>query len=70
MRYFVLILISSINLYSQEMVEKDSLWTTRGNVAVLLNQTGFSDWVGGGTNNFSGTLKFDYEWEFKDKVWD
>ena len=70
MRYFVLILISSINLYSQEMVEKDSLWTTRGNVAVLLNQTGFSDWVGGGTNNFSGTLKFDYEWEFKDKGWD
>ena len=56
MRYFVLILISSINLYSQEIVEKDSLWTTRGNVAVLLNQTGFSDWVGGGTNNFSGTL--------------
>ena len=56
MRYFVLILISSINLYSQEMVEKDSLWTTRGNVAVLLNQTGFSDWVGGGTNNFSGTF--------------
>jgi hypothetical protein len=52
------------------MVEKDSLWTTRGNVAVLLNQTGFSDWVGGGTNNFSGTLKFDYEWEFKDKGWD
>lgn len=70
MRYFVFILISSINLYSQEIVEKDSLWTTRGNVAVLLNQTGFSDWVGGGTNNFSGTLKFDYEWEFKDKGWD
>ena len=70
MRYFVLILISSINLYSQEIVEKDSLWTTRGNIAVLLNQTGFSDWIGGGTNNFSGTLKFDYEWEYKDKGWD
>ena len=36
----------------------------------LLNQTGFSDWVGGGTNNFSGTIKFDYEWEYRNKGWD
>ncbi|MBT3684499.1 MAG: DUF3078 domain-containing protein, partial [Cryomorphaceae bacterium] len=28
------------------------------------------DWVGGGTNNFSATIKFDYEWEYKDKGWD
>ena len=71
MKYYIysLILFFSINLYSQEIAEKDSLWTTRGNVAVLLNQTGFSDWVGGGTNNFSGTIKFDYEWEFSDKGW-
>ena len=70
MRYLIIILITSVNIYSQEIVEKDSLWTKRGNVAVLLNQTGFSDWVGGGTNNFSGTIKFDYEWEYKDKGWD
>ena len=69
MRYFIIILITSVNIYSQEIVEKDSLWTKRGNVAVLLNQTGFSDWVGGGTNNFSGTIKFDYEWEYRDKGW-
>ena len=71
MKYFIysLILFFSINLYSQEIAEKDSLWTTRGNVAVLLNQTGFSDWVGGGTNNFSATIKVDYEWEFSDKGW-
>ena len=59
-----------MNTFSQEEAKKDSLWTTRGNVAILLNQTGFSDWVGGGTNNFSGTLKFDYEWEYRDKGWD
>ena len=70
MRYLIIILITSVNIYSQEIVEKDSLWTKRGNVAVLLNQTGFSDWVGGGTNNFSGTIKFDYEWEYKNKGWD
>ena len=70
MRYFIIILITSVNIYSQEIVEKDSLWTKRGNVAVLLNQTGFSDWVGGGTNNFSGTIKFDYEWEYRNKGWD
>ena len=69
MRYLIIILITSVNIYSQEIVEKDSLWTKRGNVAVLLNQTGFSDWVGGGTNNFSATLKFDYEWEYRDKGW-
>ena len=70
MRYLIIILITSVNIYSQEIVEKDSLWTKRGNITVLLNQTGFSDWVGGGTNNFSATLKFDYEWEYRDKGWD
>tara|TARA_B100001027_G_scaffold187599_1_gene140429 strand:- start:266 stop:1144 length:879 start_codon:yes stop_codon:yes gene_type:complete len=62
-------LLISLNTFSQKEVKKDTLWTTRGNVAVLLNQTGFSDWVGGGTNNFSGTIKFDYEWEFEDQGW-
>ena len=70
MRYLIIILITSVNIYSQEIVENDSLWTKRGNVTVLLNQTGFSDWVGGGTNNFSGTIKFDYEWEYRNKGWD
>ena len=70
MRYLIIILITYVNIYSQEIVENDSLWTKRGNVTVLLNQTGFSDWVGGGTNNFSGTIKFDYEWEYKNKGWD
>ena len=62
-------LLISLNTFSQEEVKKDTLWTTRGNFTVLLNQTGFSDWVGGGTNNFSGTIKFDYEWEFEDQGW-
>jgi len=62
-------LLISLNTFSQKEVKKDTLWTTRGNVAILLNQTGFSDWVGGGTNNFSGTIKFDYEWEFEDQGW-
>ena len=70
MRYLIIILISSINIYSQEIVEKDSLWTKRGNITVLLNQAGFSDWAGGGTNNFSATIKFDYEWEYRYKGWD
>ena len=68
--FLLFFLIFSIKTFSQEEAKKDSLWTTRGNVAILLNQTGFSDWVGGGTNNFSGTLKFDYEWEYRDKGWD
>ena len=58
-----------INLHSQELSVKDSIWTKSGNIALLLNQTGYSDWVGGGTNNFSGTIKLDYEWEFEDKGW-
>ena len=70
-QYFLLFfLIFSTYTFSQQELKKDSLWSTRGNVAILLNQTGFSDWVGGGTNNFSGTLKFDYEWEYRDKGWD
>lgn len=70
-QYFLLFfLLFSTYTFSQQESKKDSLWSTRGNVAILLNQTGFSDWVGGGTNNFSGTLKFDYEWEYRDKGWD
>ena len=61
--FLLIFLIISLNTFSQEEAKKDTLWKTRGNVAILLNQTGFSDWVGGGTNNFSGTIKFDYEWE-------
>ena len=68
--FLLFFLIFSTYTFSQEEFKKDSLWSTRGNVAILLNQTGFSDWVGGGTNNFSGTLKFDYEWEYRDKGWD
>ena len=59
----------SFNTFSQKEFKKDSLWSTRGKVSILLNQTGFSDWVGGGTNNFSGTIKFDYEWEYEDRGW-
>lgn len=67
--FLLIFLIISLNSFSQDEAKKDTLWTTRGNVAILLNQTGFSDWVGGGTNNFSGTVKFDYEWEYEDKGW-
>lgn len=67
---FILFLVINVNLFSQESINKDSLWNTRGNVALLLNQTGFSNWVGGGTNNFSGTIKFDYEWEYRNIGWD
>ena len=66
---FIFFLVLNANLFSQESTTIDSLWTTKGNVALLLNQTGFSDWVGGGTNNFSGTIKFDYEWEYTNLGW-
>ena len=68
--FLLFFFIFSAYTFSQEESKKDSLWSTRGNVAILLNQTGFSDWVGGGTNNFSGTLKFDYEGEYRYNGWD
>jgi len=67
--FLIIFFIISFNAFSQEESQKDSLWSTRGNVSVLLNQTGFSDWAGGGTNNFSATIKFDYEWEYQDRGW-
>jgi len=44
MRYIALIsaFIFSQTLFSQESETLDSLWTKRGKVGVLLNQTGFS----------------------------
>ena len=68
-KFLLIFLIIYLNSFSQDEAKKDTLWTTRGNVAILLNQTGFSDWVGGGTNNFSGTIKFDYEGEYEDQGW-
>ena len=66
----IFVFIFSQTIYSQESEQIDSLWTKRGKAGVLLNQTGFSDWEGGGTNNFSGTLKFDYEWRYRYLGWD
>jgi len=63
-------LVVTINSVSQESSSKDSLWTKKGNISLLVNQTGFSNWIGGGTNNLSGTIKFDYQWELNQYGWD
>lgn len=47
-------------------------WTKKGNASLMFNQSTFSNWVAGGENNISGTLGFNYDFNYKkgDWAWD
>ncbi len=51
--------------FTQSKTKKDSLWSNKGKVAVLINQASFGNWLGGGTNNINGILSLDYTFRFK-----
>jgi len=45
------------------------VWTSKGNVSLLLNQSSFSNWVAGGENNISGTVGINYDLNYKKDDW-
>ena len=44
-------------------------WTKKGNASLLFNQSTFENWVAGGENNISGTLGFNYDFNYKKGDW-
>ncbi len=70
---FVFIL-SILSIEAQE-TEKDStkLWTKKGNVSILFNQSAYNkQWLGGGTSNVAGNFGLNYDFNYKKGgvVWD
>lgn len=53
-------------------VSKDSLWTKKGNIAVLGSQSSFSNWQAGGSNNLAvnASLNYDINYKKNDWTWD
>lgn len=47
-------------------------WAKKGEFTLLANQSSFKNWLGGGQNNFSGTLAVNYDFNYKsgDINWD
>lgn len=65
---FALLFIGNIHA---QTVAIDSLpkWKHERKLNVLLNQSSFNNWLAGGVNNYSGTLKLDYELAFTSTQW-
>lgn len=68
---FLLVLVS---VYAQETSNDTiKLWTKKGNISLLFNQTAFNDkWLGGGTSNLAGNFGLNYDFNYKkgDVIWD
>ena len=71
-----LLLISVLALtcaftFAQEDVVKDSLegWKTSGKITFLINQSAFSNWDAGGDNSLSGSIKVNYDFNYKKGQW-
>jgi hypothetical protein len=70
----LLFAIISINAQEQE-TSKDTtnLWTKKGNISLLFNQSSYNkQWLGGGTSNIAGNFGLNYDFNYKkeDIVWD
>ena len=71
----VCILFSFFDGFAQdsdvESVETEG-WKRYGKVSILFNQSAFSNWSAGGENNISGTLGFNYDFNYfsENLTWD
>ena len=70
----LLFLFSIIAVSAQETaVDTTKLWTKKGNISLLFNQSSYNkQWLGGGTSNIAGNLGVNYDFNYKngDVVWD
>lgn len=70
----LLFLFSIIAVSAQETaVDTTKLWTKKGNISLLFNQSSYNkQWLGGGTSNIAGNLGINYDFNYKngDVVWD
>ncbi len=61
-------LLSMYGVQAQEN-EAEKTWTSKGNFALLANQSSFTNWQAGGDNNFSGSVNVNYDLNYKKEDW-
>ncbi|MFV8368864.1 DUF3078 domain-containing protein [Flavobacterium sp. LB2R40] len=72
---FSLVLLLVANFVKAQETTNDTikLWTKKGNISLLFNQTAFnSKWLGGGTSNLAGNFGLNYDFNYKNGavIWD
>jgi hypothetical protein len=64
----------AVSINAQEVVKDTTkLWTCKGNISLLFNQSAYNkQWLGGGTSNVAGNFGVNYDFNYKkdDVVWD
>lgn len=60
------------NAQEEKKEEPKEGWKKSGNISFLFNQSAFNNWLAGGTNNISGTLGLNYDFNYTkgDWTWD
>lgn len=63
----------SINAQEETAIDTIKIWTKKGNISLLFNQSAYNkQWLGGGTSNIAGNFGLNYDFNYKkgDVVWD
>ncbi|WP_028891361.1 DUF3078 domain-containing protein [Tenacibaculum sp. 47A_GOM-205m] len=60
------------NAQEEKKEEPKEGWKRNGNISFLFNQSAFNNWLAGGTNNISGTIGLNYDFNYTkgDWTWD
>ncbi|TYP99713.1 hypothetical protein C7447_101317 [Tenacibaculum adriaticum] len=69
----IAILFGALAVNAQEKKEEPKEgWKRAGNISFLFNQSAFNNWLAGGTNNLTGTLGVNYDFNYAkgDWTWD
>jgi hypothetical protein len=71
---YLAILVITVSANAQEIAKDTTkLWTKKGNMSLLFNQSSYNKkWLGGGTSNIAGNFGLNYDFNYKnnDVVWD
>ncbi|CAM1371549.1 conserved exported hypothetical protein [Tenacibaculum litoreum] len=62
----------TVNAQEEKKEEPKEGWKRSGNISFLFNQSAFNNWLAGGTNNISGTIGLNYDFNYTkgDWAWD
>lgn len=70
--FAVLLGTLTANAQEEKKEEPKDGWKRSGNISFLFNQSAFNNWLAGGTNNISGTIGLNYDFNYTkgDWAWD
>lgn len=64
--------IATLPVGKDRVKKSEGPWTREGNFTFLMNQSSYSNWQAGGNNSISGSVKINYDFNYKkdDLDWD